>query len=57
MYRVALSRGRVSDMANLSWAKDAVTAAAIRELAYEGVQLTFKKPSKTGGHFRQHRRR
>jgi hypothetical protein len=35
MYRVALSRGRVSDMANLSWAKDAVMAAAIRELAYE----------------------
>ena len=35
MYRVVLSRGRLSDMANLSWAKDAALAAAIRELEYE----------------------
>jgi hypothetical protein len=35
MYRVVLSRGRLSDMANLSWAKDAALAAAIRELQWE----------------------
>jgi hypothetical protein len=35
MYRVVLSRGRFSDMANLSWAKDAALAAAIRELEWE----------------------
>jgi hypothetical protein len=35
MYRVVLSRGQLSDMANLSWAKDAALAAAIRELEYE----------------------
>jgi hypothetical protein len=35
LYRVVLSRGRLSDMANLSWAKDAALAAAIRELEYE----------------------
>ena len=28
MYRVVLARGRLSDMANLSWAKDAALAAA-----------------------------
>jgi len=35
MYRAVLSRGRLSDMANLSWAKDAALAAAIRELEWE----------------------
>ena len=35
MYRVVLSRGRLSDMANLSRAKDAALATAIRELEYE----------------------
>src|SRR5262249_25711874 len=35
MFRVVLSRGRLSDMANLSWAKDAALAAAIRELEWE----------------------
>ena len=35
MYRGVLVRGRLSDMANLSWAKDAALAAAIRELEYE----------------------
>ena len=35
MYRSVLSRGRLSDIANLSWAKDAVLAVAIRELAWE----------------------
>ena len=28
LYRVVLSRGRLSDMANLSWAKDAALAAS-----------------------------
>jgi hypothetical protein len=35
MYRIALSGGRLSDTANLSWAKNAVLEAAIRELEYE----------------------
>jgi hypothetical protein len=35
MYRVVLARGRLSDMANLSWAKDTALAAATRELEYE----------------------
>jgi len=35
MYRLVLSGGRLSDMANLSRAKDAALAAAIRELEYE----------------------
>jgi hypothetical protein len=38
MYRVALSAGRLSDMANLSWAKDAAMAAALRELVWEASQ-------------------
>ena len=36
MYRSVMSRG-LSDMANLSWSKDAVMAAAIRELEYEAA--------------------
>ena len=39
VYRVVLSRGRLSDMANLSWAKDAALAAAIRELEYEARDM------------------
>ena len=35
MYRVVLSRDRLSDMANLSWAKDAALAAAVHELDWE----------------------
>ena len=35
MFRVALFRGRFSDMANLSWAKDAALASATRELQWE----------------------
>ena len=35
MYRSALSRDRLSDMANLSWTKGAVLDAAIRELTWE----------------------
>jgi hypothetical protein len=45
MWRSVLSDGKtVSDMANLSWAKDAVLAQAIREVAYD---LSCKRPSKT----------
>ena len=35
MWRSPKSGGRVSDMANLSWAKDAFMAEAIRELAWD----------------------
>jgi hypothetical protein len=35
MWRTPKSGGRVSDIANLSWAKDAVMAEAIRELAWD----------------------
>jgi hypothetical protein len=35
MWRVVLHDGRLSDMANLSWARNAVLEAATRELAYE----------------------
>jgi hypothetical protein len=34
MYRSVKSGGRLSDIANLSWSKDAVMAAAIRELEW-----------------------
>jgi hypothetical protein len=35
MWRSELSCGRLSDMANLSWAKNAVLEAAIREIEWE----------------------
>ena len=35
MYRSIKPDGSLSDMANLSWSKDAVLAAAIREVAYK----------------------
>jgi hypothetical protein len=35
MWRVVLSGARLSDYANLSWARNAVLEAATRELAYE----------------------
>jgi hypothetical protein len=35
MWRSTLSGGRLSDMANLAWAKNAVLVAAERELDYE----------------------
>ena len=40
MYRVVLSRGLLSDMANLSWAKDAALAAAVRELEWEARDMS-----------------
>jgi hypothetical protein len=44
MYRVVLSRGRHSDMANLSRAKDAALAAAIRELEWETNHPAINPP-------------
>ena len=44
MYR-SLKSGDFSDISNLSWAKDAVLAQAIREVAYE---RPLKMSSKTG---------
>ena len=38
MWRSPKSDGGVSDMANLSWAKDAVMAEGIRELAWKTCQ-------------------
>jgi hypothetical protein len=35
MWRSKLCRGRLSDMANLAWAKNAVLEAAIREIEWE----------------------
>jgi len=48
MYRIALPSGRLSDMANLSWAKSLALDAAERELVYEAPD-TFKMPGKRGG--------
>jgi hypothetical protein len=47
MYRIALSRGRFSDMANRSWTKDGVMAAAIRELLWEVRHRSVNDPSKS----------
>jgi hypothetical protein len=44
MWRSTLSGGRLSDMANLSWAKNALLVAAERELEYEARTATT--PSK-----------
>ena len=49
MWRSPKSDGRMSDMANISWAKDAIMAEATRELAWDARQqaaLTIT-PSKT----------
>ncbi len=46
MYRVVLSRGRLSEPRSLSWTKDSVMAAAIRELVWEARQATANDPSK-----------
>jgi hypothetical protein len=51
MYRIALSRGRLSDMANLSWAKSLALEAAERELAYERAN-TPQKPQQKRGSFK-----
>jgi hypothetical protein len=46
MYRVALARGRLSDMANATWAKDAVLAAAVRELEWEANHRAIDPPKR-----------
>jgi hypothetical protein len=38
MWRSPKSGGRMSDMANISWAKDDIMAEAIRELAWDARQ-------------------
>jgi hypothetical protein len=47
MWRSVKSSG-LSDMANLSWAKDAVMIRAVRELAYEAPNDPKKYPVKRG---------
>jgi hypothetical protein len=48
MYRIALSGGRLSDMANLSWAKSLALDAAERELAYDAANNPQKLQQKRG---------
>ena len=48
MYQSVKADGRLSDMANLSWAKDAVLAQALREVAYER-QTSPKNAQLNGG--------
>lgn len=44
MFRSVLSRGRLSDMANLGWAKGAVLAVAMRELSWEAAHPANDPP-------------
>jgi hypothetical protein len=46
MWRSTLSGGRLSDMANLAWAKNAVLIAAEREMEWEDRSRPCKPPSK-----------
>ena len=46
MYRIKLSHGRLSDMANLSWAKNAALVAAERELEWEARDIAAIDPRK-----------
>jgi hypothetical protein len=48
MWRSAKSGGRLSDMANLSWSKNAVLVAAERELDYEARHEPAITPSFAG---------
>ena len=47
MWSSVKSKGR-SDLANLSWAKDAVLAQAVRELAYEAANTPSKSQQNRG---------
>src|SRR5262249_49690851 len=49
MYRSTLSAGRLSDMSNLAHAKDAVMAAAERELEWEARRRSATRLSKCPG--------
>jgi hypothetical protein len=53
MWRAPLSGGRLSDMANLSWARNAVMEAAIREIEWEARQaaITPSNSQQIGGVF------
>jgi hypothetical protein len=54
MFRSELSRGRLSDISNLSWAKNAVLLAAERELEFEDRRRRAIDPPKCWekrGHF------
>jgi hypothetical protein len=46
MFRVALARGRLTDMANATWTKDAVLAAAVRELEWEAAHPAINPPKR-----------
>src|SRR5215471_4337645 len=46
MWRPVLSGGRLGDMANLAWAKNAVLVAAERELEWEARQEPATAPPK-----------
>jgi len=46
MWRSTLSGGRLSDMANLAWAKNAVLVAAEREIEWEDRTRSGKHPPK-----------
>jgi hypothetical protein len=48
MYRIELPSGRLSDMANLSWAKSLALDAAEREITYETAN-TPRKPQQNAG--------
>ena len=47
MWRSVKSNG-LCDLANLSWAKDAVLAQAVRELTYEAANTTSKSQQNRG---------
>ena len=47
MFRSVLSGGRLSDMANLSWSKNAVLDAAVRELEWEARRNAATDPRKS----------
>jgi hypothetical protein len=47
MFRSVLSGGRLSDMANLAWAKNAVLDAAVRQLEWEFRHEAATHPQKT----------
>ncbi len=48
MWRSPKPGGRLSDMANLSWSKDAVLAQAVREVAYEAANDPSKPQQNRG---------
>jgi hypothetical protein len=50
MWRIALPSGRLSDMANVAWAKSHALVAAERELDYERANTPLK-PKEKGGSF------